>query len=74
MSADFQQPLGVNNNNLTVDKTSWEPSINIYPNPESNSVISFNLSKPADAVVKIYSLQGKLVKIINLPHPFAGNN
>jgi hypothetical protein len=42
-------------------------NLSVYPNPINNQgSLAFELKEPANTVVKIYSLAGKLVKTINL--------
>jgi hypothetical protein len=51
------------------------PSIRIFPNPMSETGhVSFNLNKPGDVKVHIFSLQGQLVKDMVIPHLMDGLN
>ena len=56
-------------------KSVLSSGINIYPNPmNGNGVIAFSLTKITDVVMRVYNLQGKLVRSVSMPHQSAGDN
>ncbi len=66
------QYLGINDNQQAAENAAG--SLNIYPNPAIDHVnISYSLPVKSAVTIKIYDLNGKLVKLSNLGAKASGN-
>ncbi len=67
------QYLGINDNNPSKEISA--NTISIYPNPVVDNVnIAYTLVQKSSVTIKIYDLNGRLVKMLNLMNKPNGNN
>ncbi|MGM0650808.1 MAG: T9SS type A sorting domain-containing protein, partial [Bacteroidota bacterium] len=71
---DFEGPVGIDkpDENLAAKDNN---ALDIYPNPASDNLnISFSVNTPGDVNMKIYDMQGRIVKQLNFNHLSKGDH
>lgn len=67
--------VGVKDIDELADGKDFVSNLNVYPNPATtNTYVTFDLKENLKTSVKIYSLTGKLVEVIDLGFKSAGNH
>lgn len=71
--ADNHLETGVDE--LPSSSSEFNGSLNVYPNPaNTTTTLDFNLNSHQDVTIKIYSIQGELIKTISKDDLSRGNN
>jgi hypothetical protein len=67
--------LNDNNSTSGLNNPSKPLSVSLYPNPViENATIKFNLAKSEDVKIKVYNIQGKLIRTFDMSTMAAGSH
>jgi len=74
-TTDSEQPGITSSSRVSPEVPGLQNQLKIFPNPAtSNATISFSLSKPGKVSLNVYSIEGKLIKIIAAKNFEAGGH